>query len=661
MDWLLLIIIVALVSALLISIKSLSDLRHKNHDLETHVDLLHKAVSAADAGTFYYHIDNDETVWDERSLAMFGLAGSRRAITPGTWERLIHPEDRERAISNMASLLGGKGKIFKHKYRIVRPNREIRWVSASGYIIRRGNRPVEVTGFHFDVTKQILHEQVLEKSKANAIQSMNAKARFLANMSHEIRTPMNAIMGVIELLEDESTADQQPYIQTLRNSSDVLLRIINDVLDISKIEAGKLKLEQKPFNVREVVRHCFDLNRQRSLEKNILLTGRVDSKVPDLITGDSARLQQVLMNLLGNALKFTESGEVLVRLVPDGQNLIVAVSDTGIGISEEYLPDLFDRFSQADTSTTRKYAGTGLGLAIVKDIVELWGGSISVSSRLGAGTAFTFSIPLSEPVRTVMKSADRVLLCTPSKTLQLLWIEDTRSPEVVWVRDWSAFDQALRTDSFDRVVVDCSFPDVPAGVLIDRARQTDSGMSATVFGCEKQVERAVVSELGAQTIAKPLLVSELFGDLAVEAAPRLIRFPKLTSPDFSTLRVLAVDDNSTNLFVLSGLLKRFNIDCTVAESGYQAVSKASENEFDVIFMDYDMPEMDGLEATQKILEVCDTLVIGLSAHVGELFEQEALAAGMSGFLTKPISSKALERILRQHFASAGQDSKAEAR
>ncbi|TCS38732.1 PAS domain-containing hybrid sensor histidine kinase/response regulator [Reinekea marinisedimentorum] len=649
MDWILLALVVSLCIALLFCVNQLYVRNTENKKLKDQVELLNKAVSAANAGIFYYNVAKGETVWDENSLELFGLGGEQRVIDKGTWERLIHPEDRERATANMNNLIDGKGNIFKHSYRIIRPDGEERWISASGYILRVDNVPIELSGFHFDATRQRLHEQMLEETKAHAIQSMNAKGRFIANMSHEIRTPMNAIMGVIDLLRAEASETQMPYIETLKNSSDVLLRIINDVLDLSQIEAGKFKLENQPVELRKVISQCLAVYKQQSSRKRILLAGRVDARVPLKILADSARLQQVLMNLISNAFKFTDHGQILLRVDVKDEKLVFSVCDTGIGISEENLDQLFNRFSQADATATRKYGGTGLGLSIAKEIVELWGGEISVNSKLAEGTSFTFTMPCLDPELAIQPSHDTVLFCTASKILVDLWQEDSNAPAVIWVKNVAEFNNAMALPKVDRLVVDCRFPEASASDLASKVRNRFAGVDVTFIGCDSSMQKIHKRDPRDKFASWPLLVSNLWLANKVCKQPKPAGVAKKKIPDFSHITILGVDDNATNLLVLSGLLKRFKVKCLTAESGKKAIELAGKHRFDMVLMDYDMPEMDGLEATRRINAMNQTLVIGLSAHVGEYFENEALTAGMAGFLTKPINQRDLEKLLLKHF------------
>jgi signal transduction histidine kinase/CheY-like chemotaxis protein len=659
MQWLSYAIIIVLATGWTLSTRALAKSRQRERDSVKRVNLLTKAISAAKAGTFLYRVSTNESTWDTQSLKMFGLTGEARIIPPGTWESIIHPEDRAHVIYEASSTLNDDVTLFNHNYRIILPDNSIRWIEGTGFVIRdQFNRPVEVTGFHFDRTKQVEYEQSLKLAEENALNAMEAKAQFLANMSHEIRTPMNAIVGMIELLSFESpTAIQKRYLNTLQNSSDVLLRIINDILDVSKIEAGKLELEAKPFNVREVLSQCLDVYTQASDHKNILLTGRVDPRIPHVICGDSTRLQQVIMNLIGNAFKFTKSGSILFRVVPEGDNNIsFSISDTGIGIPEQALSKLFDRFSQADDSTTRKFGGSGLGLTIVKEIVELWGGHISVNSKVDEGSTFTFVLPIKEELTPQHKLRETVLLATRHENLITLWHEDSFAPEVTWVSDIDSFKSAIEEQQFSHLVIEQRFPGANGGELIEWAKSRKPTLKCTLIGFEKYVKDARELNVVDRFQARPYFVNQLWETDFIVSTNTPDHTMAHNWPNYSHLRILCVDDNQSNLLVLSGLFKRFNIRTTNVDSGHLAIEEIKKQDFDLVLMDYEMPDMDGPETTRRIMAIKPELIIGLSAHAGDVFKRQAESAGMQGFLRKPIKIAALAELLGEHFDVANSES-----
>ncbi|WP_196161081.1 PAS domain-containing hybrid sensor histidine kinase/response regulator [Reinekea sp. G2M2-21] len=650
MEWLLTFALAIALSGWLLSASELRRARQLNAASEARLDLLHKAISAAHAGVFNYKVATNKSFWDEKSLAMFGLEGKARYILPGTWESMLHPEDREGALSNITQVLSGQGNLFNHTYRIILPDNSVRWIEGTGFVIRdkQGN-PLEVTGFHFDVTQQAEYEQTLRASESKALRAMEAKTQFLANMSHEIRTPMNAIVGMIELLNlEKPTTIQQRYLHTLQNSSDVLLRIINDILDVSKIEAGKLALESTEFNIREVILQCLAVYTQASDRSNVLLTGWVDPAIPTVIRGDSTRLQQVLMNLIGNAFKFTEQGHITLRVRFDVSALRFEIADTGIGIPSDKQTHLFERFHQADTSTTRKFGGTGLGLAIVKEIIQLWGGGIQVDSTPGQGTTLQFTLPCLLPARETAPHSGRYLLCTRHSELADLWRQDDRAPQMTWVKNKAEFEASLARATFTHLIVEQRFPQTSGMALIQQTKQQVPELQGILIGFEKYVKDLEDTTAIDRFLARPFVVNQLWDPefVRLESAP--VDSAKEYQPDYSYLSVLCVDDNQSNLIVLAGLLKRFQIKAECVSNGADAIKRVMAQPYDLVLMDYEMPDMDGPEATEHIVAIRPTNVVGLSAHTGDYFQQQATASGMQAFLTKPIRLKALASLLADY-------------
>ena len=628
-----------------------------NSRLTTRRDLLHKAISASHAGVFYYNPKSNRTVWDENSLRIFGLSGPERTIQPGTWEALIHPDDRTAAVNQVGHQPNFVGNLFHHTYRIVRADGSIRWIEATAYVLRdKDNRLLEIAGFHFDITKQQLSEETLRSSESKAVMATVAKTQFLANMSHEIRTPMNAIVGMLELLQGEDLgAEQQRYLQALRHSSDALLRIINDILDVSKIEAGKLQLEHLPFRLRDIFSQCLAIYTQASDSKDILLTGWVDPVIPETLMGDSTRLQQIIMNLLSNAFKFTRAGHILLRVTLRGSNtLYFTVADTGIGIASDTQAILFDRFTQADDSTSRQFGGSGLGLSIAKTIVNLWGGDISVESALGDGATFSFTLPFEFEPRSAVSYEGKVLLCTRYETLARLWCEDAHAPPMEWIDSIEQLDAIIANTDFSAIIVEHRFPGCQGRDLIQRAKKSQPALHATLIGFEKYVYEEQFHRSIDQYCARPFFINQLwdpdFATVVEKTAADLV--PQW--PNYAHLRVLCVDDTPSNLMVLTGLLKRFRISAATANNGQDAIAQCKTEDFDLILMDYEMPEMDGPDTTRVILKLrpittAPPMIIGISAHVGTYFETHARDSGMRAYLAKPIKISALQTLLEEYF------------
>lgn len=539
-----------------------------------------------------------------------------------------------------------------------------------------------------DERKQI--EKDLEKAKDAAETATRAKGQFLANMSHEIRTPMNAIIGLSELaLRTELTAKQRDYIKKVSLSGHSLLGIINDILDFSKIEAGRLFLESINFNLEDELLNISTLLNIKVEEKGIELLFDTNPQVPLNLVGDPLRLGQILLNLSNNALKFTDKGEILIstELVLDttGKESEVmiqfSVKDTGIGMTPEQIDKLFQSFSQADISTTRKYGGTGLGLAISKQLTKMMGGKIWVESELGKGSTFYFTAKFR--LQTEVEKKQRVV---PKKIsgLRVLIVDDNSTARKILVDMCSSFSfktaevssgkEALleleKSENDDRpydlVLMDWKMPELDGIETTRRIKgnpritNVPAVLMATAYGREEVrllAENAGIKGFLVKPINPSLLydmIMEIFGKEIKEEVDLISRMPEqiadnsLALKSINGAKILLVEDNSINQQVATELLELAGLVVTVANNGKEAVQAVNASEFDLVLMDIQMPEMDGHEATQIIRKESrfDSLpIVALTAHalVGE--REKCLNVGMNDYLSKPIKTKDLYRVL----------------
>lgn len=515
----------------------------------------------------------------------------------------------------------------------------------------------------------------LARARDEALRATQAKSRFLANMSHELRTPLNGVLGMLSLLERERLSDEQrEFVDVAVKSGRTLFELIDDVLDFSKIEAGALTLERTPCLLRSVAEDVLDMLAERACQRGIDLVLRWDADLPRRVETDPARLRQVLLNLLGNAVEFTAHGHVMLALAPAaaGGRIRFEVRDTGIGIPRERQQAIFEPFAQADESTTRRFGGTGLGLGITRQLVDLMGGQLELDSAPGRGTGFVFELPLAdlgvEPAAGPPALAGRrILFQEPVAVVAEAGAALLRAhgARVDLVRDAAGASAALAAPDahFDLLMVAASDDLHGSGEAVARLRDGRRGAAVPViatlpFGRRTgSAERRLLGVRGLLT--KPLreahvlrVIDEALAPAAtVPASARAPTPAPAAGVERAALAVLVVDDVVTNLKVAAGMLARLGIKARLAESGRAALDAVASTEFDLIFMDCQMPGMDGFETTALIraryLEGEGPRIIAMTANAARTDRERCLAHGMDDYLAKPVLLSDLERVLQR--------------
>jgi two-component system, sensor histidine kinase and response regulator len=526
-------------------------------------------------------------------------------------------------------------------------------------------------------------DEALKEAKKAAEEATRAKSEFLANMSHEIRTPMNGVIAAAELAMNEQLSPKLAhYIKIILTSAHSLLTVINDILDFSKIEAGKLTIESRPFMLDEIIDRVVELFFHSASAKRIELLVDISQEVPRALKGDPMRLQQILTNLVGNSVKFTEKGGFILigakasELSDKKTELTIWVKDTGVGISNDYLKSLFEPFTQADGSDTRRYEGTGLGLSICKRIVELMDGRIWVESEVGMGSTFFFTVPLR------MRQQGSVKVFSPPqelKFLHVLVVDDCEESRTIVTHYLESFGFTVEIAesgkraltliekrekegvSFNLVLIDWLMPEIDGLEVSRQIRKKNSTTPAiimmTAFGSDS--ERIEAEKIGIQAfLVKPIYQSTLFNAImdafGKERHKKLYPHTRLMTDvtvykrRLKGFRILVVEDNSTNREIAVAILESAGIIPDTAVNGCEAVEKAFRNTYDAVLMDIQMPEMNGYQATQKIRSeqsLIDLPIIAMTAHAMRGDEEKCMASGMDGYVSKPVDQSRLFQLL----------------
>lgn len=651
-------------------------------NLQRQSQRLELATRSAGIGVWEWDLSSNRIDWDLRMLELYGVSGGDFEANYAAWERRILPEDQARVAQRIRAALD-EAQPFDIEFRILLPDGEVHHQRSQAAVIRDASgQALRMVGVTFDITARKLTEEEMRRAREQAESANRAKSRFLASMSHEIRTPMNGIIGMTELaLDTNLTHTQRDYLNIVRASAESLLTILNDILDFSKVEAGKLQIEQITFNLPVSLAETLKIPAIRARKKGVRFSFDLPVDLPCYMVGDPVRIRQILLNLCDNALKFTsEGGEIGVRVRhrPNprvaGDDVEIMVTDTGIGIPEDKLSRIFDAFSQADDSTTRRYGGTGLGLSISSRLVKLMGGEIIARSTMNKGSTFTFTLPLPRSPDNESSQPTRHWQGEPA-----LIVDDHPVNRQVlrhWLESWGfsvkeaenaaeALDMARaahnRGQPFQAYLLDAHLP-VTDGFQLAQALKaegltTGAGTamlsSGATLSADQHMEDTGIDAFLTKPVSPPELRDTLARILSRDntGSNTSIQAPEPRTSTVPELQILLVEDNAVNQTLAKKLLQKWGHTVTIAENGQIAVDLFAPGRFDLIFMDMQMPVMSGVEATRAIraLEPPGQRIpiVAMTANVLEGDRADCLAAGMDEHVPKPIRPRFLQDVIRR--------------
>jgi PAS domain S-box-containing protein len=664
-----------------------NELRRSQSELEEVVRSLNLATQAGGIGIWSWDFTTNELSWDDRMYEIYGVDPDNCKNNYTMWQERVLEEDiftAEEALNKARENL----TQFNSEFRIQLPDKEIRWIKAAANVLfdQDGTTPIGMGGINIDVTKEKNAQANLRHESEIALAASEAKSMFLANMSHEIRTPMNGVVGMLSLLsESELNGEQKSMVTTIKDSALTLLHIINDILDFSKIEAGQMSLESVPVELQKLIERTLDVLCLQANNKGIELYLTYDASLPKVIMSDSVRLSQVLLNLVGNAVKFTDStdemkGKVWVSATLNQHDIApyveIIIEDNGIGMTEEQIEKLFKAFSQADTSTTRLYGGTGLGLSITRSLLEMMGGDIHVDSRFGVGSRFSVELPfieVEEPPQDPTPNyvnGSRILFVTNDQNIatfcdiNLANFRCKTNCVANMQRAIAVLDYAKKAGAtIDLIIVGPDlyhyYEEKPLSqfnsalleeqkfIFLSRDPSIESGLTKSnyyVMPCSPFKPSELTTAIG---VMRELISCE-------RNIKPIVNEPNQDIRENKTGLILVVDDQPTNRDVIQRQLNHLGYQCEMAVHGQEALHKWRNGSFDLVLTDCHMPVMDGYELAKQIREserkdktLGHTPIVAITANAMVEASEQCIASGMDDYLTKPVELKTLDQSIEK--------------
>lgn len=673
-----------------------AEIARQTADLQSSQQRVVMASEVSGLGIWDWNTETGELIWDDNMHRIYETPEDRkRNLLYEFWEERVHPVDVQRAAQSLQSCVES-GKDWRSEFRLLFPDGRIRYIRASAKMkVNADGHTVRVLGGNLDITDTRILEASLREAAEQARRADQLKSEFLANMSHEIRTPLNGVLGMVDLLRNTSPSPvQSDYINMIRSSASSLLNVLNDILDISKIEAGQLEIHPEPVHLEECLGLTVKGQAQAAFARGLELHYYVDPDLHMWVLLDAQRFAQIINNLLSNAIKFTAKGEIQVTARADRsgrhgeqEHIVIEVMDTGIGMAAETLETIFDPFQQADGSVSRRFGGTGLGLAISKRLVTMQGGTIEAESTEGVGSTFRVSLPLRKTRALDLRPQDQQRQNVDIReALQRCLIVDDNAINRRWLADmvnnWGGQPQLAESGKqaltqlrdaaqgetpIDIMLLDKNMPDLNGFDLVRQMKEEGLPLPRVILmlsSSDVDADVELARDAGIhQYLLKPVLQSEVYDAVVTLLGhqPDSAATPTNTSQDTAAARrFLVAEDNPVNQRLLVDALQARGHAIDTVEDGQAAIQLRESQPYDAIFMDVQMPVMDGLEATRHIRQrekdqgLAHIPIIGITANAMKGDRETCLAAGMTHYLTKPVNLEQLYQLIDAQFDVDGQ-------